>query len=61
MRVRAPVFAHSYVWGKNVWVAASGSAPAEPIPRAAFSTYVPSAQHARLSLQREALMGWWGT
>jgi hypothetical protein len=53
----------SYVWGKNRWQPAEGAAapPAEAIPRSLFSTFVPTAQYARLTMQRELLMGYWGT
>ena len=51
----------TYVWGKNKWQPPAGSAPAEDVPRSALSTFVPPEQHARLTLQRELLHGYWGT
>ena len=55
--LRPPV----YIWGKNRWAATPGSPPAAPVPRGAYSTAVPAAQQARLTLQREMLMGYWAT
>ena len=52
-----------YVWGKNMWQPAEGrsAAPPVPVPRASLSTFVPTAQSARLTMQRELLMGYYGT
>ena len=52
-----------YVWGKNTWQPAEGrrAAPPVAVPRASLSTFVPTAQSARLTMQRELLMGYYGT
>jgi len=50
-----------YSWGKNRWEASRGAPAMVPVPRSALSTYVPAAQHARLTMQRELIHGYWGT
>jgi hypothetical protein len=53
----------SYAWGRNLWLPRGGSRapPPEPVPRSALSTHVPTAQHARLTMQRELVTGYYGT
>ena len=49
-----------YIWGKNSWTSAGSLVP-EVVPSRFLTTFVPPAQHARLTVQRELLHGYWGT